>query len=179
MKGWAKLMWPPAIVMSVAGPAYATEYLSIEEAQKLAFPEAVRFDEANIIYKSSDVAGIESLSGQKVRTQGEQIWRAQSAGRLLGWFIVDYVIGKHLAIDYAVALDPDGRVLMVEILNYRESYGGEIANKDWLQQFVGKKPGDPVELGQDVTSISGATLSSEHLAEGIRRVLAIYSTCLK
>ena len=57
------------------------------------------------------------------------------------FFIVDYVIGKHLVIDYAVALSPEGTVKQIEILNYRESYGGEIRNPDWRKQFVGKRPG--------------------------------------
>lgn len=41
-------------------------------------------------------------------------------------------------IDYAVALSPEGSVKQIEILNYRESYGGEIRNPDWRKQFLGK-----------------------------------------
>ena len=78
-----------------------------------------------------------------------------------------------------MALEPDGRIRRVDILQYRESYGGEIANRDWLAQFVGKTSRDPPEFEKNIRNISGATLSSRHVTDGIRRVLAIYDTCLR
>lgn len=179
MSGWARWALSPAIVMTIAQPLQAVEYLTIADAQKLAFPAADQFVERHIVYRPSDIAAIERLSGQNVQTRGEQVWRAQSGGRLIGYFILDYVIGKHLAIDYAVALEPDGRIRRVDILQYRESYGGEIANRDWLAQFAGKTSHDPPEFERNIRNISGATLSSRHVTYGIRRVLAIYETCLR
>ena len=179
MSDWIRWAAPPAIMISVAPPAYATRYLTIDEAQRLAFPTASRFVAAHIVFRPRDVTAIERLSGHKVRTRGQQVWRAEADARLLGFFIVDYVIGKHLVIDYAVALDPDGRVLQVDILEYRESYGGEISNRSWLAQFVGKAGRDPVELDRDIRNISGATLSSRHVTEGVKRILALYETCLR
>jgi len=176
---WVTWAVPTAIVMSIAPAAYATRYLTVEEAQRLAFPPATQFVEAHVIFRPSDVAAIERLSGQKVRARGQQVWRAQADGRLLGFFIVDYVIGKHLVIDYAVALEPDGRVKGVEILEYRESYGSEITSHSWLQQFVGKTGQDPVAIDKDIRNISGATLSSQHVTEGVKRILALYETCLR
>ncbi len=179
MSGWVRWAAPPAIVVSIAAPAHAIRYLSVEQAQRLAFPDATRFVEAHVIFTPADVATIERRSGQKVRARGQQVWRALVEDRLVGFFVVDYVIGKHLVIDYAVALDPSGKVGHVEILEYRESYGGEIANRSWLAQFVGKTSRDPVELDQDIRNISGATLSSRHVAEGIKRILAFHEACLR
>lgn len=172
----------PAALASVVinVPAQATQYLSVEQAQRLSFPEAARFVEANIVFRPADIAAIERLSGQKVRTKGEQVWRAESAdGKRLGFFFVDYVIGKHEVIDYSVALDPSGRVKRVEILEYRESYGGEVAERAWLDQFVGKGNSDSLAPGRDIRIISGATLSSRHVTEGIKRVLAIHELLLR
>ncbi|MFI4999000.1 MAG: FMN-binding protein [Reyranellales bacterium] len=176
-----RLYWlvPAVAAVVISVPAHATQYLSVEQAQRLSFPEAMRFVEAHIVFKPADAAAIEQRSGQKVRTRGEQVWRAEADGRLLGFFIVDYVIGKHEAIDYSVALGPDGRVRRVEILEYRESYGSEIANRDWLSQFVGKSGGDGLKPGSDIRIISGATLSSRHVTEGIKRVLAIHDLFLR
>jgi len=177
--GWVRWAAPPAIVVSIAAPALAMRYLSVEQAQKVAFPDATRFVEAHVIFTPADVAAIERRSGQKVLARGQQVWRAFSGDRMVGFFIVDYVIGKHLVIDYAVALDPNGRVGHVEILEYRESYGGEISNRSWLAQFVGKTSQDPLQIDQDIRNISGATLSSRHVTEGVKRVLALYDTCLR
>jgi hypothetical protein len=180
MRDWLHLTLPPAaVIMTIASPAHAVEYLGVAEAQKLAFPDATQFVAANVIYSLAEVQAIERASGQKVLTKGEQVWRAEAGGRLLGWFIIDYVIGKHLVIDYAVALEADGRVGRVEILQYRESYGWEVANEDWLRQFVGKTGRDHLEMDADIRNISGATLSSRHVTEGIKRVLALYDVCLK
>ncbi len=181
MRDWLCWTLPAAaVILTVASPAaYSVEYLGIAEAQKLAFPAATQFAEANVIYRPADIAAIEKLSGQKVLTKGEQVWRAEANGQFLGWFIIDYVIGKHLVIDYAVALEPDGRIRRVEILQYRESYGYEVANADWLHQFDGKTGRDRLEIDKDIPNISGATLSSRHVTEGIKRVLALYDVCLK
>jgi hypothetical protein len=62
--------------------------------------------------------------------------------RTRGLVVLDHVIGKHLYIDYAVALDPAGHVKRVDILQYRESYGGEVREASWLAQFVGKGSGN-------------------------------------
>jgi Na+-translocating ferredoxin:NAD+ oxidoreductase RnfG subunit len=169
----------PLASVVVCVPAQATQFLSVEQAQRLSFPEASEFTPANIIFRPADISAIEKASGQKVRSRGEQMWRAQAAGRLLGFFFVDYVIGKHEVIDYSVALNPDGRVRRVEILEYRESYGGEVANRNWLAQFEGKDSKDSLVPGRDITIISGATLSSRHVTEGIKRVLAIHDLLLR
>ncbi len=179
MTGWRVWAAAPAIVASATVPAHATQYMSVADAQRLAFPGAKQFQPANVIYTPQQIAAIEKASGQTVRTRGEQVWRALDGDRLLGFFIIDYVIGKHLVIDYSVALAPDGRVRRVEILEYRESYGFEVANADWLKQFVGKTSADPVQVNKDIRNISGATLSSHHITEGITRVLAFYDVCLR
>lgn len=179
MMEWRRLTVPPAIILSIASPVRATQYLTIEQAQKLAFPTASQFAWAPVVYTPAQVANIEKVSGQKVLTRGEQVWKAEAEGQLLGFFIVDYVVGKHLVIDYAVALDPQGQIKRVEILQYREAHGYEVSNPDWLAQFVGKSIRDPLIVDNDIRNISGATLSSHHVTEGIKRVLAIYATCLK
>jgi hypothetical protein len=152
MGEWSRWATSTVALLSLAVPAYAVEYLTIPQAQKLAFPAATHFVEA----------------------QSGRIWKAQVGDRPIGLFIFDRVIGKHLYIDYAVALEPNGRVRRVEILQYRESYGGEVRDQSWLSQFVGKTGGSSLEVGQDIRNISGATLSSHHVTEGVKRILAIY-----
>jgi FMN-binding domain len=151
MSDWVRWTLPVAAVAAVAPPAYAVVYLSIGEAQKAAFPSATRF----------------------VDHDGRS-WKAMAGDRLIGLVVLDHVIGKHLYIDYAVALDTTGRVTKVQILQYRESYGGEVRESGWLAQFVGKTGGSALRVGSDIRNISGATLSSLHLTEGVKRVLGTY-----
>jgi FMN-binding domain len=154
MAEWVRWSAPAAVVLTIAAPAYAVQYLSVGQAQKLAFPSATHFSEA----------------------EGGRAWRAEAGGKLLGLLVVDHVIGKHLYIDYAVALAPGGRVQRVEILAYRESYGGEIRSPSWLAQFVGKTSGSALKVGSDIRNISGATLSCAHVTEGVKRIVAAYGS---
>ena len=154
MTEWLKWTAPAAIVMSIASPGYATQYMSINEAQKHAFPNATSFSEV----------------------QAGRVWKAQSGSGVVGFFYYDHVIGKHLFIDYTVALEPDGRVRRVDILAYRESYGGEVHDDSWLQQFVGKSSQSALQMNSDIRNISGATLSSTHLTEGVKKVLAYHAS---
>jgi FMN-binding domain len=157
MTQWLRYTLSAAAVVSAASPAYAVKYLSIEEAQKQAFPSATHFTEV----------------------QAGRVWKADAGGRVAGFFIFDRVIGKHLYIDYAVALSPAGAVQRVEILEYRESYGGEVRSPSWLAQFVGKTSGSALKINADIRNIAGATLSSAHITEGVKRVLAAYGNHLK
>ena len=170
---------PAAISVTVPLPSYAVQYVTVSQSQKLCFPEADQFVAAHVKFTPAQIEAIEAASGQKQLLRGQEIWRAIKGGKLQGFFIVDYVIGKHLVIDYAVALSPEGSVKEIEILNYRESYGGEIRNPDWRKQFAGKTPRSRFALNEGITNISGATLSCRHVTDGVRRILATYEVCLK
>jgi hypothetical protein len=43
MVDWVRMTVPAAIVASIVSPAYAVQYLTLEESQKLSFPEATDF----------------------------------------------------------------------------------------------------------------------------------------
>ena len=79
MTEWVRYTLPAAAIVSIGAPAYGMQYLSIEGAQKQAFPSATHFTEV----------------------QTGRIWKAEAGGRVAGFFIFDRVIGKHLYIDYA------------------------------------------------------------------------------
>ena len=172
MAQWKQFIAPIALVWLCPTAGYATQYLTVEEAQKIAFPSADVFQEAHVVFTEEQLNAIENATEQKVLAKGQQIWKVFSKDSYLGLFVVDYVIGKHLVIDYAVALEPDGSIKQVDIMQYRESYGGEIRNPEWTEQFKGKTKDSSLELNVDITNIGGATLSSRHVTEGVKRVLA-------
>ena len=98
---------------------------------------------------------------------------------MLGHLIVDEVYGKHEFITYAAAIDPDGAVIGIEIMDYRETHGGEVREPSWRVQFRGKRSSDALELDADIANISGATMSCKHVTEGVRRLLALHDLALK
>ena len=114
-----------------------------------------------------------------MRERENRIWLARKGTNLLGVFVLDHVFGKHDVIDYAVAVSPEGKVLQVEILEYREHYGGEIRAAKWLEQFKGKTASSKLKLNDDIHNISGATISCRNVTDGVRRVLATFELVVR
>lgn len=171
----------PAAAILAAAPlgafapaAAATTYLDVEQAQQAIFPGGA-FQPVRVVLSDAQAAAIERLSDVKVRLREVRAWRVAGGG----WFIVDEVLGKHDYITYAVGLDADGAVRGLEIMEYRESYGGEVRDPRWRAQFARKKAGAPLKLDQDIRNISGATLSCRHVADGVKRLLALRELVLK
>jgi Na+-translocating ferredoxin:NAD+ oxidoreductase RnfG subunit len=164
----------PLAALAMPVGLHATVYLTVEQAQSAMFPSQ-RMTPAFRQLQPVEIAAIKKASGVAPLSKDLRAWKAANGG----WFIVDRVVGKHEFITYAVALSADGAVQRVEILEYRESYGGEVRNPAWRQQFVGKRFGSPLQLGKDIKNISGATLSSRHVTDGVRRLVATWQVVLR
>lgn len=152
----------------------AERYLTTTQARKLCFPQADRFEEQVLRFSAAQIKQIKHASGVDVPNDGNRVLYAWKGPDLLGVLFIDHVLGKHEIIDYAVALSPEGKVLQVEILEYRESYGGEIRSPKWRDQFAGKDKTSKLRLNDDIYNISGATMSCRHVTDGIKRVVATF-----
>jgi Na+-translocating ferredoxin:NAD+ oxidoreductase RnfG subunit len=162
-----------ASVMALApAGAFAVDYLSAEQAAKLMFPDAERFEAREVSFDAAQLQKLAAL-GVPPRSARWQVRIAQRAGAALGFVVVDQVIGKFELIDYAVGVGTDGAVKHVEVLSYRESHGHEIRLPAWRRQFVGKTVASPLHVGDDIANISGATLSCNHVTDGVRRIVAV------
>ena len=155
---------------AVAQVAHAVQYLTVEQAQRAAFAQAAQFVTVAV---DIDTAALAAPEGWK-----PLIWRVEGPGGALGWFFEDAVIGKSELITYSLALDAAGKVIALEVLDYRESHGGEVRLAAWRKQFMGKTASDPVTLDRDIRNISGATLSCRHLTEGVHRLLQLHVRAL-
>ena len=157
----------------------AADYLSVEAAQKFIFPEADAFpmvalpQSADLLQAATDRAGPQPAHGML------RIWRATRGGEPVGYLFVDEVIGRQRLITYALGIDNAGALRTVEILSYRESHGGEIRNAVWRGQFAHRDDLAQLRFRIDIKNISGATLSSEHVTQGVRWLLALWQTALR
>ena len=161
-----------AAVATLPATAFAVDYLSAEQAAQAMFPEAERFEQRELLL---DAAQLQKLAAAGVPARSAR-WPLRLAWKgmaLLGVVVTDAVVGKFELIGYAVGIGPDGSVRQVEILSYRESHGHEIRLPAWRRQFVGKTAAAPLRVGEDISNISGATLSCNHVTEGVRRIVAV------
>ncbi len=168
----------PIAIVGTVSPAHATTYLTVEQAQKLMFPTVARFLDRSLYLTQTQRTAIAKASGVP-SPKSLRVWDVRVGPTRTGWLFVDRVLGKHELITYAVALDADGAVHGIEILDYRETYGDEIRDARWRQQFVGKRFGAELRLDKDIKNISGATLSCRHVTDGIKRILTVFNVLLR
>jgi hypothetical protein len=160
----------------LSGPVFAAVFMEAEQAQKLLLPNADAFQALALTLDEAKLSAIAKASDARVpKNFSPKIWRAMQTDKPVGWVIADRVIGKYDLIDYAAGFDAHGASRGMEVLAYRESHGSEIKQTAWRKQFIGKKGPDTMRFADDIRNISGATLSCQHVTEGMQRLSALVS----
>jgi len=179
MRDFDSRAWVPLALACAAAPVQATQYLTVDQAQRALFPEADSFVATPVRLTAELKSQLQADGAGRVRGNEQPAWAASLRGAAVGHILVDEVIGKHELITYAVGIGSDGAVRGVEILDYRETRGGEVRDPRWRAQFVGKRQGSRLRLDEDIQNISGATLSCRHITEGVRRLVTLHAGALK
>ncbi len=109
-------------ISALVAVTFAVEYLTVDQAQASDFSRQIVDGRAGKTGSSSTEKLSSKPSGVRYLHDEQQVWRVSGGG----WFIVDEVVGKHEFITYAVGLNADGSVKQIEVMDYRETYGGEI-----------------------------------------------------
>lgn len=152
----------------------AQEFLTEEQAVERILGS---YDE--LIAREFPVSGPQSSliaeeAGCAVTEQSITFLIARRAGTPLGWVYVGDVQGLYEPITFAVGIGASGQVKDVEILVYRESRGGEVRRRRFLNQYRGKDADSPLRLHDDVLNITGATVSSRAVTYGVKKALVAF-----
>jgi Na+-translocating ferredoxin:NAD+ oxidoreductase RnfG subunit len=169
----------PAAIYAAAPQCFAAKYMSVEQARALIFPMADEYVAKPVQLTPEQMQDIDKLSGVPGRAARQQVWQALSKGKMIGWFFIDQVIGKHELITYALGINADGSVRQFQIIEYLEAYGSQVRYLNWRDQFVGKTVESTLRVDSDIANISGATLSAHHVTDGIRRLLFLHQSVLR
>ncbi|MSO99205.1 MAG: FMN-binding protein [Rhodospirillaceae bacterium] len=161
------MMFPAAIVASIS--AQAEDFLTVDKAQQLIFPGAT-FTPSDLTLSEAQVDQLIQLTNATVFRSRVKAWKVSTGG----WFFLDQVPGRDDRITYAIGLNDDGSVKGIEILVCVASYDG-VRQAGWRSQFQGKLHADGPNLANQIANITGTTLSVEHIAEGVKRVLATHA----
>lgn len=121
---------------------------------------------------SEQIAAVKSSSGYSP-SLSVSYYTVKVAGKTVGYGIVDDVKGKSKPITYLLMVDASLNIKDIEVLAYREPYGGEVQYEAFRKQFRGKTGRDQLRVGSDIKNISGATISTNSVTNGIRRLLAV------
>lgn len=124
------------------------------------------------MYKiDKDVAkSIQNKVRQKFFRKELNCWHIISDDSSNYFAILDNVKGKSLPITFLTIFDENKQVYDSEIIKYREGYGGEVANKSWLNQFINYTDSSDYKVGGAISGISGATISVNSVTKGINKL---------
>ena len=76
-------------------------------------------------------------------------------------------------IELLVGVDKNGKIAGVKILKIADTpgLGMNAADPKFLAQFIGKTAKDKFKAKQDVQAITGATITSQGVADGVKKAL--------
>ena len=161
------------LLLFFSSTAYSSSAKIAAIQQKIFHPDS-QFTTIALNFDKTVLKKIKSAAGVRVKQKRIQAWKVQRDKRDMGWFFIDKVIGKHELITYAIAIDTHNLIKGLEIIEYLETHGGEVQQQKWRQQFIGKNlVNSRLKLGKDIDGISGATLSSRNITDGVRKLLLI------
>jgi Na+-translocating ferredoxin:NAD+ oxidoreductase RnfG subunit len=164
---------PLSTLVFLNASAQATQYATAQEAARRSFPDATAFREMTAQLSSDEMQAVVKAAGLPARSAAWRMLVALNGDKPLGVVVLDGVIGKFELIDYAVGIANDGKIRNLEILAYRESHGYEVRLPGWRKQFVGKDKAAALRVSEDISNISGATMSTTHVTDGVRRIVAL------
>lgn len=117
-------------------------------------------------------------TGEPMEIDGVRVYRALKDGQTAGWVVPASGQGFADTIEILVGLDgPAEKITGVYILDQKETpgLGNKILEEIWRGQFAGKRTDQPLVLtktepsGQQIESITGATISSETVVDVVNR----------
>lgn len=171
----ARFVVPLLFVISIHLTAHAIVYLKPEEALKQFFAtsDVVKVDKKKLT--TADQKKLREALGYSVTADSVTFFVGYSADKIDGYALMDQQIGKTQPITFMTLIGPDGTVREIEVLAYSESQGSQIRYPRFREQFRGKVASDPLQVGQDIQNITGATLSVRAATETVRRALTLWN----
>lgn len=163
-----RLVLMPVAMLATAIPAAAEERMSLAVAQQKLFPGA-KLTPADFKLTPEQYARLKREYDVPAFRPAVRAWRADGAG----WLYLDQVYGLNDIVTYLLAIGNDGKVQGLEVLVCADGYC-DLYTPEWLGRLKGRAHGrwPPAEV---VTMVSGATLSCMHVAEGVKKMLAIHA----
>ena len=167
-----------AAIALLAHSASARELTTIPEARKDIFPQAASFQSETLSLTAEQQEQLSSGADVRLHPTYDRSYTVHRAynesGDIIGYAFEDTVAGKWGPIHYLLGLTPEGKVKEVIVLEYQEKRGRPVARRRFRNQFEGKTIGDPVRLRRDVHGVSGATISSRGMTDGVRKLLYLF-----
>ncbi|MCE5283537.1 MAG: RnfABCDGE type electron transport complex subunit G [Deltaproteobacteria bacterium] len=117
--------------------------------------------------------GAQTFKDVSVKGAKSQIYEGYADGKPVGLAVKVAPRGYAGEIEMLVGVDPELRVKGMKILSQRETpgLGTNMLKPKFIAQFIGKGVKDVLEPKKDIDALTGATISTRGVCEGVKAVL--------
>ena len=143
-----------------------------QEALVLAFPGA-QLTRKELTLTEAQAGRAAALAGVELPGRWLVAYEARVNGALAGVGFFDTHRVRTLNETLLVAVSPEGRVLRVETVVFREP-AEYMAREAWVKQLEGRPLDAQLSLKGAIRPLSGATLTAHAMTDAARRCLALH-----
>ena len=179
---WAQALWGKwalhqeiSLTSCFTMQAFANVLSTVDETLKVFFPDASSIDKEKHTLSPQDQEAIEAAGKVRLDRDEFQFYVAKKEGEILGYAIQDAVPGKWGLIYYMLHIDPQGKIKDTIVLAYEEKRGKPVAKRRFLKQFRGKTVKNKIKMMSDIRGVTGASISSRGMTDGIRKTLHVFN----
>jgi hypothetical protein len=159
-----------AALLLPAGGAHARLGGKEEAVLRAIFPDADRIEAKDLLLTDEMVRRIEGLARARVKERFVTFYAARRGGGIEGYAVIHSHVVRTKRETLSIAFEPDGRIRKITVLAFLEPEEYKPSDR-WLAQFQGKGPSDRLAAGNDISPITGATLTARGVAEESRWLL--------
>jgi len=181
-KHYSIFLLTASFVIGILRTTAADVLMGKEEALRQILPQAESFEKKVIVLSQEQKTKIGQLADVVFDAQSDHEYVfhiGKLKGKIVGYVAEDTVHGKWGPIHYMMAMTPNGEVSDTIVLEYKERRGRPVAKKRFLRQYIGKTVHNPIKLRKDIDGITGATISSRGMTDGVRKLLYIFEEFFK
>lgn len=157
--------------------ASAKVLVSAPNAFRFLVPEATETKTEIKVLTEEQRKMIEAAAGIKFNPELDKefvFYIGKSNGEIVGVAAEDKVKGKWGIIHYIIVFNTNGSIRDIAVLEYSEKRGRPIAKERFRKQFRGMTINDRIRLKKDIRGVSGATISSTGMTNGIRKMVHVF-----
>ncbi len=146
---------------------------------KQIFPNSISIEHSMYNIPKTVIQNIQNTTKQKFFRSEVNLWVITSKDSTKYYGILDNVKGKSMPITFLTIFNDSSQVYHSTIIKYREPYGGEVKNRNWLDQFNTYTHSSKYKVGDDISGITGATISVYSVTKGIRKLSILINYIIK
>lgn len=150
----------------------------VDTAMGSSFSSDINIVKKNILLNKNEAKNLQKIAQHKRKSKIFKVYLAKKDSEVVGYgvLISQKVRSKNAVVLYSIS--KDGILKNIEIIAFNEPLE-YLPSQKWKEQFKNKRTEDQLEVGTDIATISGATLSASAITNSSRVALALYQIKLK